>query len=196
MRRRLVLVGALLAVALWPQGPANAQATGIIQSDVLVIEPERLLLESQYGQRLQDELQAERDRLIAHNERVASQLEAEEQALTGLRNSTPPDEFRALADAFDKKVEELRLESERMSRELERRRERVPVQFMRVVRPVLVELLREANAMVMLDARALLLHAEDADVTALAIKRIDAQIGAGPPKPDAEDPPANPAPDD
>lgn len=169
----------------------------MIQSDVLVIDPERLLLQSQYGQRLQAELQAARDRLIAHNERVASELEAEEKALTGLRNSTPPDEFRDLADSFDRKVEELRLESERMSRELERQRERVPVQFMRVVRPALIELLQDANAMVMMDARALLLHAEDADVTALAIERIDAKIGTGPPTAETTDPPeAEPVPEE
>ncbi|MFU8776129.1 MAG: OmpH family outer membrane protein [Roseovarius sp.] len=180
MRAALALSGLCLALTLGAMTPLGAQQMGVIQSDVLVIDPERMLFESDYGKRLQQELQAERDRLIGYNEKVAKQLEAEEQRLTALRATTPPEKFRNLADDFDQKVEELRLESERLSRELERRRELVPVQFMRVVQPVLTELLREANAMVMIDARAVMLHAGAADVTDLAVLRINERIGVGP----------------
>lgn len=183
MRAALALAGVLVAALVGVTGPAQAQQMGVIQSDVLVIDPERMLIESDYGKRLQIEIQTERDRLIAHNERVAKELEAEEQTLTDLRATTPSDEFRALADAFDQKVEELRLESERMSRELERRRELVPPQFMRVVQPVLSDLLREADAMVMIDARTVMLHAGAADITDLAIERINERIGQGPEAP-------------
>jgi Skp family chaperone for outer membrane proteins len=169
----------------------GAQQIGVIQSDVLVIDPERMLLESDYGKRLQGEIQAERDRLIAYNEKVAQELEAEEQRLTALRSKTPANEFREMADAFDQRVEELRLESERLSRELERRRELIPIQFMRVVQPVLSELLNEANAMVMIDARTVMLHTSAADVTDLAVQRINAAIGAGPLAPEtAQEQPA------
>lgn len=70
-----------------------------------------------------------------------------------------------------------------MSRELERRRELVPTQFMRVVQPVLSDLLREADAMVMIDARTVMLHAGAADITDLAIERINERIGQGPEAP-------------
>lgn len=153
MRAALAGVGLCLGLFLGAALPVSAQQMGVIQSDVLVIDPERMLLESDYGKRLQAEIQAERDGLIAYNEKVAQELEAEEQRLTALRSTTPANEFRALADAFDQRVEELRLESERLSRELERRREMIPIQFMRVVQPVLSELLTEANAMVMIDVR-------------------------------------------
>lgn len=185
MRSALALAGLVVAISVGTHEAVQAQQMGVIQSDVLVIDPERMLLESDYGQRLQLEIQKERDRLIARNDRIALELENEEQRLTSLRATTPTDEFRALADAFDQKVEELRLESERMSRDLERRRELVPVQFMRVVQPVLEELLREADAMVMIDARAVMLHAGTADITDLAVARIDEHIGSGPPAQDA-----------
>lgn len=181
MRMALALAGVLAALALTaPGGGVHAQQLGVVQSDIVVIDPERLLTETEFGRRLQAEIQADRDRLIAYNERVASELEAEEKSLTGLRADTPPDEFRALADAFDQRVEQLRLDSERMSRELERRRDLAPIQFMRIVQPVLAELLRESDAVVMLDARSVLLHAEVADVSDLAISRIDAAVGRGP----------------
>ncbi|MGX0978010.1 Skp family chaperone for outer membrane proteins [Roseovarius sp. MBR-51] len=195
MRTALALAGLILALSLGTHEAARAQQMGVIQSDVLVIDPERMLIESDFGQRLQVEIQTERDRLIAHNDRIAKELEAEEKSLTSLRATTPSNEFRALADAFDQKVEELRLESERMSRDLERRRDLVPVQFMRVVQPVLEDLLREAGAMVMIDARAVMLHAGAADVTDLAVVRINERIGRGPQAPEVSDKDPDPAPE-
>jgi Skp family chaperone for outer membrane proteins len=195
MRPALALAGLIVALSLGTHETARAQQMGVIQSDVLVIDPERMLIESDYGRRLQVDIQTERDRLIAHNDRIAKELEAEEQSLTSLRATTPSNEFRALADAFDQKVEELRLESERMSRDLERRRDLVPVQFMRVVQPVLEDLLREAGAMVMIDARAVMLHAGAADVTDLAVVRINERIGRGPQAPDVSDKEPDPAPE-
>lgn len=195
MRRAVALSGLLAALVLGAPTGSAAQQVGVIQSDVLLIDPERLLLQSQYGQSLQRGLQAERDELIADNERVAAELEAEEQALTGLRPTLPSAEFRELADAFDQKVEELRLDSERRSRELERKRDLVQSQFMRVVRPVLTKLLDEANAMVMLDARSVMLHAGAADITDLAIKRVDARIGSGPAQPGLAPPEDAPLPE-
>jgi Skp family chaperone for outer membrane proteins len=192
MRAAFAVAGLCLGLTLGVALPLEAQQIGVIQSDVLVIDPERMLLDSDYGKRLQGEIQAERDRLIAYNEKIAQELEAEEQRLTALRSTTPANEFRELADAFDQRVEELRLESERLSRELERRRELIPIQFMRVVQPVLSELLNEANAMVMIDARTVMLHTSAADVTDLAVQRINAAIGAGPLAPEAA--PDQPAP--
>ena len=190
MRAGLFRAGLIIALGLGvPQGVA-AQQLGVVTSDVIVIDAERLLSETDYGQRLQREIQAERDRLIAYNDRVASDLEAEEQALTEMRSESEPDAFREMADAFDAKVTQLRQDSERMSRELERRRDLAPLQFMRVVQPVLSELLQETEAVVLLDRRSVLLHAEVADVTDLAITRINATVGSGPqslPEPQPEE---------
>src|SRR6056297_4280944 len=104
MRAGLFWAGLIIALGLGaPQGAA-AQQLGVVTSDVIVIDAERLLSETEYGQRLQREIQEERDRLIAYNERVASDLEAEEQSLTETRSETDPEAFREMADAFDAKV--------------------------------------------------------------------------------------------
>ena len=180
MRPTLVLALLLAVLAGAGAKPPRAQQLGVVQSDVLVIDIERLLSRTEYGQRLQAGIEAARDDLIARNERVAKELEAEEKALTEKRATTPPDAFREMADAFDTKVTQLRRESDQLSRDLERRRDLAPVQFMRVVRPVLAELLEEADAVALLDVRSVILSADVADVTDLAISRIDARIGAGP----------------
>jgi Skp family chaperone for outer membrane proteins len=186
----LLAVLALVSGLAGVPARAPAQQLGVVQSDILVIDIERLLAKTAYGRRLQALIEAERDALIARNERVASELEAEEQALTELRATTPAEEFRQMADAFDTKVTQLRRESERLSRELERQRDLAPVQFMRVVQPVLGELLNEADAVALLDVRSVILRADVVDVTDIAISRIDARIGdrPEPPAPSGETP--------
>lgn len=175
----IVLAIAGLLAGAWVPG-ARAQQLGVVQSDILVIDIERLLSETAYGKRLQAEIETARDQLIERNDRIAAELEAEERALTDKRATTPPEAFRDMADDFDAKVTELRRESDQLSRELERRRELAPIQFMRVVQPVLGEVLEEADAVVLMDVRSVLLRADVADVTDLAIARIDARVGEGP----------------
>ncbi|MBC7133228.1 MAG: OmpH family outer membrane protein [Roseovarius sp.] len=195
MRAALILLS-ILVLLMGGAAGAQAQQPGGIRSDVLVIDIDRLLGETAYGRRLQAEIESARDALIARNNRIADELEAEERALTARRATTPPEEFRALADAFDAKVTELRRESEMLSRDLERRRDVAPVQFLREVQPVLGDILREADAVVLLDVRSVILRADAADITDLAIARIDALVGTGPdgPPPPPPGAPGDPSP--
>lgn len=175
LRHLAVLVG--LGVTGLTGAPVAAQSIGVVQSDVLVVNPDRLFAETKLGQRMTQDLQAERDALIALNRELEQQLEAEEQALTELRAETSPEAFRDMADAFDQKVQQIRQDSDRRARDLERSRAQAPVTFMRMVEPVLSEIMRDAEAAVILDSRATLLSVEAVDITALAISRVDATIG-------------------
>lgn len=143
------------------------------------MDPGELFERSQLGQAMAADLQAQREALITRNRDLEAELEAEEQALTDLRDTTPPDEFRALADAFDEKVQEIRRDSDARVRQLERNRERAPLEFLRRVEPVLVALMREAGGLVVLDRRNVLLQADVIDITDPAIARIDAELGDG-----------------
>lgn len=156
--------------------PSIAQDVGVVQSEILVVDPERLFSQTRLGQSFVAQLQLERDELIARNRRIEAELEAEEQALTEKRDETSPEEFREMADAFDAKVQEIRRESERRVRDLERNRERAPVDFMREVEPVLVDIMRAAGGVVVMDARNVLLRADVIDITDVAIARIDATL--------------------
>ena len=157
--------------------PAFAQPVGIAESDVLVVNPERLFAETRLGKSMTAELQAERDRLITMNRTLESQLESEEKTLTELRAEISAEEFRDLADAFDAKVQQIRQDSERRARDLERNRSQAPITFLRVVEPVLADIMRDANAAVILDSRSVLLSAGVVDITSIAVARIDAEIG-------------------
>lgn len=143
-----------------------------------MVDPERLFEETRLGQSITNQLQQEREDLIALNRKLEAELEAEELALTEQRDSTSPEEFRDLADAFDERVQRIRADSQRRVREHERNRERAPLEFMRRVEPVLVELMREAGAAVVMDRRTVLLQADVVDITSAAVQRIDATLGA------------------
>ena len=175
--------------------PAAAQDTGAARSEILVVDPERLFEESQLGQRMMAEHQAEREELAAHNRKLEAELETEERALTARRAELSPEEFRELADAFDAKVQEIRRDSERRVRDLEQDRERLPLLFLRQAEPVLIEAMRNMGGVVLLDARTVMLRADAVDITDDVIARIDETIGDGETAPEEEaESPAAPAP--
>lgn len=175
--RRILATLALAACALG--GPSAAQSVGVVQSEILVLDPERLFEETRLGQRMTAGIQKEREDLIARNRKIEAELEAEEKELTSLRAELTPEEFREKADAFDVKVQNLRRDSDRRVRDLERSRERAPAIFMQTVEPVLVELMREAGGVVIMDIRSVLLRADVIDITDLAVERVDEEIGDG-----------------
>ncbi|MFX0544399.1 OmpH family outer membrane protein [Roseovarius sp. S1116L3] len=171
----------VLAVVLTGAAPAVAQAqdVGTIQSEILVLDPDRLFSGTQVGQRLTDQYQAERDALIANNRELEAELRAEEQALTEARKTMTASEFRAEADAFDDKVRSIRAENDRKARDLERGRELAPLSLMRMAEPILVQVMRDTGGKIILDNRQVLLRADAIDITDIAIARIDAAIGDG-----------------
>lgn len=173
------IVRTAITITVLIASPLSAQNIGVVQSDILVLDTERLFAETQLGKRMTSEYQAERDKLIAHNRQIEAELEAEEKALTQLRSEKSPEEFRILADAFDTKVQKIRRDSERRVLDLERSRELGPIKFMRMLEPVLIEILNDADASVLMDTRSLLLRADVVDITDVAISRVDAAIGTG-----------------
>ena len=75
-----------------------------LQSAVLTIDQDALYAGSRWGQRMRATLEARSRAVQAENDRIAAALEAEDDALTALRPTLDPDEFRRRADAFDAKV--------------------------------------------------------------------------------------------
>nr|WP_246175975.1 OmpH family outer membrane protein [Roseovarius bejariae] len=186
LRRILVAAGLAGVLGVAPAPAVLAQDVGVVQSEILVLDPERLFAETLLGQRMLEEFQAAREAMSTRNRELEAELEAEEKSLTEKRATLSPEAFRELADHFDTKVQRIRRESDRAVRNLERRRELLPVQFMRMVEPVLVGLMEDTGGAVIMDARSVLLRADAVDVTDLAATRIDAEIGEGPEAPQAD----------
>ena len=172
-RAAVLALGLVLAA-----GPGLAQESGS-PLPVATLDQEALFLKSAFGQRLQRDLETQRDALTAENRRIESELIAEEQALTEQRKTLAPAEFGPLAQAFDQKVESIRSEQDAKARSLQQRLDRERQLFLSQVGPVLAEILRSRGALVLIDSAAVLIAAAGVDITEQAIAAIDARLGDG-----------------
>ncbi|EBA17727.1 hypothetical protein RSK20926_18352 [Roseobacter sp. SK209-2-6] len=160
---------------------------GAPQSGVLTIEPERLFVESAFGKRVIAEIEAEGAVLTAENRRIEAELRQEEQDLTVRRPEMEPEAFRALADAFDAKVQETRRLQQEKLLEISQIRDDARVEFALASKPILEQIMREAGAGAILDLSAVFIAADSVDVTDLAIDQIDRLLGDGA-EPDQQNP--------
>ena len=164
---------ALLAVVL--AGHGAAQDAQRPQSPVLILDSTRVIQSTNLGQDISAELEAEFDLLSAENRRIEAELEQEERALTEQRASLPVVEFRALADAFDEKVQRIRAEQDSKQQALETRRSAGQQDFFTRITPVLSALGNAYGAVAILDSRSVVLSADGIDITDEVIARINAE---------------------
>lgn len=188
-RAKHAAIGVFLALlALVVPQAAPAQQIGLPDSQILTISPERLFQRTLFGQRIDREIEAQSQELAAENRRIEAELMAEEEELTRQRPSLEPAEFRGLADAFDKKVQEIRLQQDAKARTLTQKLENNRRLFLTSIRPVLGAIMQETGAAVILDRASVFLSANAADITDLATMRIDAELGDGAHLGDPNDP--------
>lgn len=189
-------IGAALALALSAAPLAAQQAAqppAAVAATVLTVDQEALWRDSAWGRRAQADLQARGEVIAAENDRIAAELEAEDAALTDLRGTLPAEEFRARADAFDERVQQVRRDRDAAAAALRTRIGDERAAFLNASLPVFIEIMGERGAVVVLDRASVFLSADAIDVTADLIARVDAQVGEGP-VPAGADPPPPPAP--
>ena len=172
--------GAVLAYAVAfalaaPLSVGFAQDTGAA-SAVLTVDPERLFADSRVGKAAVARLEAAQQDLLAENKKLETALEAEETHLTERRATLPAADFRKLADAFDKKAEDIRAARLAKSRSLTTLRDDDRQKFLSAIVPILGSLMGEMGALVILDKKTVFLSFERIDITDRAIARIDAEL--------------------
>ncbi|MDJ0630331.1 MAG: OmpH family outer membrane protein [Rhodobacter sp.] len=176
--RGWLLVAAVLLVPMWQ---VKAQEALRVPSPILTLDQERLFAGSRAAEEISAAIEAAAAQLAAENRVIEAELTAEELELTELRPTLAPDEFRALADAFDEKVQRLRAEQDAKALELQRRRDQERQTFFRQITPVLAEIVRERGALAVLDRRSVILSADTIDITEEAVARINSAFDEAPP---------------
>jgi Skp family chaperone for outer membrane proteins len=167
-----------LPVQSSPQ-PAESVDPGQGFGAIVVLNQERLLAASLYGQRIQREVEAAGAALAAENRRIEQQLTEEELRLTEQRATMSAEGFRPLAEDFDARVEGIRAAQEAKARALQAQAEAAQARFFELAFPILIELVQARGASVLMDNRAVLLSVEGADITDAAIDLINTRIGDG-----------------
>ncbi|WP_210528309.1 OmpH family outer membrane protein [Rubellimicrobium arenae] len=179
--RALALIASLVLAVAAPQGVAAQTdlSMGQIRSPILTIDVDRLLSETRYGRRINEDLKARTEALAAENDRLATELTAEERALTDRRPSMEVEAFRSEAEAFDTRVQSIRSEQDAKQRELEAAVSKGREDFLNAVTPVLARLMIDSGAAVILERRDVFLSVGLVDITDEAITAIDQQLGEG-----------------
>ena len=178
LRRKPWRGGALLrglTVALALCSPATAQEAAV-SSPILIIDQNRLFVESAFGKASIARERAFLDALKTENKRIEAELVAEEQALTELRSGLSATDFSARAEAFDKKVEQIRTEQDSKVAGLTEQRDADRKAFVQAVGPIVAELLAEQGAAAILDKSTVILSLSAIDVTDEAIAKVDAAL--------------------
>lgn len=158
---------------------APPQVQGVPSTTVLTVDSDVMYAQSLFGLRVTQEIAAEEAVLLAENRRIQAELTAEERELTNQREGMDPKAFRAIADAFDARVVQIRNEQEQKALNIELRRQREQEAFIRAASPILTALMQEAGANVIFERRDVLLSNPAIDVTAQAIKRLNEMLGDG-----------------
>lgn len=158
-----------------------AQGFPIFQESVpvAVVNEQRLFNSSLWGKRFNQGYLAQRSDLISENGRIEAALEQEEQDLADKRSSLTPDEFRVLAEEFDKKVIAIREEQGAKVKSLSDQNEEVRRAFFQAARPVIERFMEENGIIFILDAQAIFLGRNTGDITDLLIQRLDQEMGDG-----------------
>jgi Skp family chaperone for outer membrane proteins len=158
---------------------SGAAVQGPAMVPVVVIDPDRLFRESAFGRASAARVSAEQAALVAENRRLEAELEAEERDLTARRATLPPEEFRALATAFDAKAEGIRKAQAEKDRAITESRQADQQRFLQVAAPELARMMSDMGAVAMLDKQVVFLSFDSIDVTDRAIVRINAALGDG-----------------
>ena len=90
-----------------------------------------------------------------------------------------PAAFRKLADAFDRKVEEIRTRQARKNTDLNLWAEGEQRRFFKAALDQIVALAQELRAKMILDDRLVIVSSGQVDITPLLIRRVDAALGDG-----------------
>lgn len=185
---RFCLCAAFLALAGAAMAQDDAQGLGMDGSDfpvatmdtpILTVDLERLFQDSVFGQAVVEGYNAERRALAAENREIAEALRAEELDLAERRPDMDPQVFREEAQAFDEKAQGIRRAQDSKEAAIEDDLARAQDEFVRVVQPVLGEILVDRGASVIVHQQSVLLSLDRIDITDEAIIRIDEQIGDG-----------------
>ena len=96
-----------------------------------------------------------------------------------MRETMIAEDFRALADAFDQKVQQTRAAQSAKGRALNSLLDEEREIFLNAAAPVLERLMREADAAVILERRSVFVSATAIEITDEAIALLDETLGSG-----------------
>lgn len=151
---------------------------------VLVLDVDQAYVSSDWGDRAQRDIEAAAYEIEAENARMEDQLVSEEQALAAERDGLTPAEFRARAEAFDTRAQNVRRERRQAAIDLGNRAQADRNAFVEASLPLIAAIMQDRRAGVVLDRRQVLVAVNAVDITEALVERMNAEVGDGGALPD------------
>ncbi len=155
--------------------PFSTQIMGQLDQPILVLNQERLLLNSGVGQDLLAKENLMKETHRQEGLRLDAELENEERELTQMRDELIASEFEKLAIEFDNKVVAVRRDHQEKSEALAVELEKLRQSFFGDIVPIVANIMQERGASLVFDQRNVLFTGQDVDITQDVIDRLDAE---------------------
>lgn len=156
--------------------PFSSQIMGELDQPILVLNQEKLLLNSTTGQALLAQENAMKEAHRQEGLRLDKELEDEERELTTLRDELEALEFDKLAIQFDTKVVAVRSDHQQKSEALAVELDKLRQSFFGNIVPIVAQIMNERGASLVFEQRNVLFTGPDVDITQTVIERLDAAI--------------------
>lgn len=166
----------VLLICLCAALPAQAQE---VTPQILVFDMNRIFFETLYGRRITADLNQTALAIQAENDQIVATLTEEERSLTERRPTMTPQDFRAEADAFDEKVQEVRRARDAKNAELQTETTQQRAAFEDRVQGIIANVMIERGAVIVLEQRSVVMSVRAANITDDVIVRVDAELGDG-----------------
>ncbi len=163
-----------------PQAQAQSEQTQAEQTQaeqsfpILAFDRARIIAQSQMGVALEAEIEAERAALLAENDQIYADLEAEEQEISDQRKMMSEEAFRTRAAEFDAKVTEVRAQQDEKAQAVQRLYDSALEEMETEMNTVLTRVARDLGAVVVFERQQVYLMSGSIDVTKAVIDRLDA----------------------
>lgn len=151
----------------------STQIMGEGQQQILVLNQERLLVNSEAGKALLEQENAMKEAHTQEGLRLDAELENEERELTRKRDVLVSTEFEKLAIEFDAKVVAVRREHQEKSEALAVELDKLRQSFFGDVVPIVARIMKEKGASLVFEQRNVLFTGPDVDITQEVIDRLD-----------------------
>jgi Skp family chaperone for outer membrane proteins len=164
-------------VTLDANAATPAPSGQVLHAPIIAFDREKIFRDSKPGQALDAEIETLRADLVAENDEIYADLEAEEQNLSTLKDSLSSAAFKFKADAFDAKVTAIRSEQKAKSEAVQQAYDQGARDFEQQLNVVLTQIAREVGAVAVFERKQIYLMSGSIDISVEAVRRLDALTG-------------------
>lgn len=154
----------------------SAPLSAFAQSNVLIIDIERVFVNSMAGKSMMEQLKKKGGDLKSKRDKAQTDLTAEAKKLESQRTLLDPTALQSKADELRLKEIATNQELQQDARQVEAGRQAAQSEILTALSPILKEIMVEKKAVAVFNRTSVLIGSPDVDITDIAVKRLDGKL--------------------